>query len=89
MLLNLTLSAAFGLLAALGGTSGPLLAEALLLALLLPAIGAAWALHGRAQMRASTVLRIPFYVAWKIPIYLRLLSGGEKRWVRTERDPGA
>ena len=89
VLLNLTLSAAFGLLAALGGTSGPLLAEALLLALLLPAIGAAWALHGRAQMRASTVLRIPFYVAWKIPIYLRLLSGGEKRWVRTERDPGA
>jgi hypothetical protein len=43
-------------------------------------------LHGRAQIGAATLLRVPLYLLWKIPIYLRLMRGGETRWVRTERD---
>ena len=46
---------------------------------------AAWARHGRAYMGLGTILRLPFYLLWKLPIYLRLVRGGETRWIRTER----
>ncbi|RVT94865.1 glycosyltransferase family 2 protein [Sphingomonas crocodyli] len=47
---------------------------------------AAWALYGRAQMRAGTLLKIPFYILWKLPIYAGTLLGRERRWTRTSRD---
>jgi cellulose synthase/poly-beta-1,6-N-acetylglucosamine synthase-like glycosyltransferase len=64
-------------------------ALALALAALL-AVGAsvllAWARHARAVISARTLLSIPFYVLWKIPMYLSFLAGGrQKTWVRTER----
>ena len=46
---------------------------------------AAWALYGRAQMRATTLLKIPFYIVWKLPIYAGALIGRERRWTRTSR----
>ena len=49
-------------------------------------IVAAWALHGRAQMQATTLLKIPFYIVWKLPIYAGALIGRERRWTRTSRD---
>jgi hypothetical protein len=29
---------------------------------------------------------VPLYVAWKLPIYLKLARGADRRWTRTERD---
>ena len=46
----------------------------------------AWAVHGRDQMGVGTILRLPLYLLWKLPIYLRLIRGGETRWIRTERE---
>lgn len=46
----------------------------------------AWARHARDVISARTLLSIPFYVLWKIPMYLSFLTGGrQKTWVRTER----
>lgn len=60
----------------LGGLIG---AVALLLVL-------AWARDGRQMVSAGTLARIPLYLAWKIPVYLRLAGKRETQWVRTGRD---
>jgi hypothetical protein len=33
----------------------------------------------------ATVLKIPLYVLWKLPIYARMLLGAEQKWNRTDR----
>lgn len=49
-------------------------------------VGAAWWRFGREVLPARRLLAVPGYVAWKLPIYVRLAVGGvERRWVRTER----
>ncbi len=45
----------------------------------------AWWREGRDVMPAGTLLRIPLYLAWKLPVYLRLLYRRQTEWVRTER----
>jgi cellulose synthase/poly-beta-1,6-N-acetylglucosamine synthase-like glycosyltransferase len=47
---------------------------------------AAWLAEGRDQMRMRTLIRLPFYIAWKLPIYAGVLLGRERRWTRTRRD---
>lgn len=54
--------------------------------LLLTAILAAWFKFGRQDLPALTLLSIPFYILWKIPLYFRFLVRPEAQWVRTERD---
>jgi hypothetical protein len=34
----------------------------------------------------TTLLAAPVYIAWKLPIYVKMLVAREKAWVRTERD---
>lgn len=53
---------------------------------LLSAILAAWAKFGRADLPALTLLSIPFYILWKIPLYFKFLVRPQAKWVRTERD---
>jgi cellulose synthase/poly-beta-1,6-N-acetylglucosamine synthase-like glycosyltransferase len=54
--------------------------------LILSAVIAAWAKFGRADLPLLTFLAIPFYVLWKIPLYLGFLIKPQTRWIRTERD---
>ncbi|HEY9700368.1 MAG TPA: glycosyltransferase family 2 protein [Trichocoleus sp.] len=54
--------------------------------LLLIAIVSAWFKFGRADLPALTLLAVPFYVLWKIPLYLAFLVRRQKKWVKTERD---
>lgn len=56
---------------------------------LLATVLLAWFRFGRKVAPASVLLAAPFYVAWKLPMYLAFLGKREKRWVRTERDPAA
>lgn len=64
----------------------PLLSLAVLL-LLGASILLAWALHGRAWLRPAALLRLPLYLLWKLPAYLRIARGrGATSWVRTERE---
>ena len=47
---------------------------------------AAWAAHARGVLPLRDLARIPFYVAWKLPLYLGLWRGRETTWRRTARD---
>lgn len=46
----------------------------------------AWFKFGRAELPARTLLSIPLYILWKLPLYLAFLIQPEKKWIRTERN---
>jgi cellulose synthase/poly-beta-1,6-N-acetylglucosamine synthase-like glycosyltransferase len=52
----------------------------------LMAILIAWAKFARQDLPIRELLSIPFYVFWKIPVYLQFLVKPQSGWVRTERD---
>ena len=54
--------------------------------LLLVAILAAWFRFCRVELPFTTLLSVPLYVLWKIPLYLGFLIKPQTKWVRTERD---
>ena len=74
-----------GLLALLGGSLWPAASLFVLMALLTMALGIAWSREGRAAVSGGTLLRIPLYLLWKLPVYLKLVRGKQSEWVRTER----
>ncbi len=55
--------------------------------LMMIAIVAAWANFGRDRISGKTLLSIPLYILWKIPLYFTFLVKPQKDWVRTQRDP--
>ncbi len=57
--------------------------EGLLLSL---AIITAWVKFAPPDLPISNLLAIPFYILWKIPLYLSFLIKPQKKWIRTERD---
>ena len=77
-------------LAALAGLLGiswwPTLVLALEGLFIITAILCAWMRFGRTELPARTLLAIPFYVLWKIPLYFAFLVRPQTEWVRTERD---
>ena len=76
------------ILAALCWLGGPLAPLWLLSALLTGAILAifvAWAKEGQPWLAPKTLLMLPFYVAWKIPVFLKLVRAPQTQWNRTER----
>jgi cellulose synthase/poly-beta-1,6-N-acetylglucosamine synthase-like glycosyltransferase len=47
---------------------------------------AAWSVAGRAMLSGKMLLRLPFYLVWKLALYARILRRQETpEWVRTER----
>ena len=49
----------------------------------------AWLQEGRDYLSLKTMLQLPYYVIWKLPMYLGLVKRGAPQvWVRTERPPG-
>lgn len=77
--------------AILAGVGGLSWLPALLLGgeglLLVAAIGLAWLGRGRAELPLKTLLAVPLYLLWKIPLYLAFIFRPQTEWVRTERDP--
>jgi cellulose synthase/poly-beta-1,6-N-acetylglucosamine synthase-like glycosyltransferase len=47
----------------------------------------AWGRFGRKTIPLRALLSVPFYMIWKIPLYLGFLFRPEKQWVRTQRTP--
>jgi cellulose synthase/poly-beta-1,6-N-acetylglucosamine synthase-like glycosyltransferase len=64
--------APLGALAAVGG-------------LLAASILAGWARFARHILPPRTLLSIPFYVLWKVPLYLAFVWKRQHSWIRTER----
>jgi cellulose synthase/poly-beta-1,6-N-acetylglucosamine synthase-like glycosyltransferase len=54
--------------------------------LLLLSIVLAWAKFGSSELSILTLLTIPCYVLWKMPIYLAFLIRPQTDWIRTDRD---
>jgi len=59
----------------LNGASGIMLAVAILLA---------WRAHAK-HLPFSALLRVPFYILWKLPIYARFVIRRQTEWIRTPR----
>ena len=50
------------------------------------AIVFAWIAEGRRFASAGALLRLPFYLIWKLPMYIGLArQGAPKEWLRTGR----
>jgi exopolysaccharide biosynthesis WecB/TagA/CpsF family protein len=71
----------------LGASWVPLAAIAGGAVLFAAAIAASWYRFGRRWIPARSLPAIPFYVLWKIPIYLAFLFRRQRSWVSTVRDP--
>jgi cellulose synthase/poly-beta-1,6-N-acetylglucosamine synthase-like glycosyltransferase len=54
--------------------------------LLLLSIVLAWVKFGSSELPIVTLLTVPFYVLWKIPIYVAFLIRPQIDWIRTKRD---
>lgn len=68
------------------GSSGPLLWLLATSGLLAAALALVWGRFGRRHLRLRTLLRVPQYLLWKLPIYGRLLFDRQRAWVRTGRE---
>lgn len=53
--------------------------------LILISILGAWAKFGR-ELPLLSLLVVPFYILWKLPLYLNFIVNPQTKWVRTERD---
>lgn len=74
------------LTALIGGSPVPLLAALTLGTMLSGAVLLGWLAVGRQHLSRSTLVGIPAYILWKLPIYLRLAGRRQRLWVRTDRD---
>jgi len=75
-----------GLVAALGGPPAPLFTAITVVVVFVASVGWAWHQAGRDYLSLATLLRVPGYILWKLPIYARLLVNRQRAWIRTSRD---
>ncbi|MBO9581050.1 MAG: glycosyltransferase [Sphingobium sp.] len=85
MTLGIALLGAVAVLALLGGSWLPAAMLFIAMALATFTLGMAWSREGRIAISCATLLRIPLYLLWKLPVYLKLVRGKQSEWVRTER----
>lgn len=86
-LLVLLLAAAICMLAMLTGLSAPLVFLLGAAAVLALALLAAWWRHARAMVPLASLLRVPGYLLWKMPLLAQFVTRRERAWLRTERNP--
>jgi hypothetical protein len=77
-----------GLLLWIAGASGwPLAPLAFALALSSMCLMLAWVRGGARFVSFGSLVRIPAYILWKLPLYIGLArEGAPKEWTRTKRD---
>lgn len=75
------------LLTLAGASVVPVIVLGAATAAVLVALTGAWLAIGRQFLSGSALLRLPLYMLWKVPLYLKLIRGRERNWVRTERRP--
>jgi cellulose synthase/poly-beta-1,6-N-acetylglucosamine synthase-like glycosyltransferase len=68
-----------------GAGAGPLLVLGGGIVAVILFLFAAWVRFGHDDLSAASLLAAPFYILWKVPIYLNFLVRPERAWVRTER----
>lgn len=53
--------------------------------MLLVAVVSAWAGFAQSDLALQTLLSVPLYLIWKIPVYLKFVKAPQVEWVRTDR----
>ncbi|MEH6757979.1 MAG: glycosyltransferase family 2 protein [Parasphingorhabdus sp.] len=86
MLLSLCALAGVGIISLWSGQFGPLWLLFFSYVVALIILFAAWWREGRAVLGFQSLLRVPFYIVWKIPIYLGFFTSRQTVWNRTRRD---
>ena len=92
--LALLLTIAAGMLAVTAGlawagaSAAPAITLAAIFAAALIVVFVAWLHGGRRWLRGTALLKAPFYILWKLPIYLGFLRRRETEWRRTSRSDG-
>ncbi len=82
----LVVDAALALAAGLAGAgAAPLWLAGGLCSTFLAAVLAAWAVQGRDLVRLRELMSVPWYIAAKLPVYLRFVVKRQRAWVRTDR----
>lgn len=71
---------------AAGGTALPLLVSVLAGVFLFVAVLLGWYRFGRSLVPLSAILAVPFYILWKVPLYVTFLFRPQTIWVRTDRE---
>lgn len=85
-LMNVCMLVVAALLALTGGSAWPLIITVAVGALSVAALLLAWAKEGRRFVSAGTLVRLPIYVVWKVPMYLGLMRrGAPEEWLRPGR----
>ncbi len=69
------------------GTLVPAGLVACLIGLVFFSLALAWFNGGNRFLHVRSILLIPLYIFWKIPVYLRFAIGRRSEWVRTDRTP--
>lgn len=73
--------------AAVGAPAWPLVTQVVVGAIAAAALAITWAREGRRFVSGATLLRLPIYVLWKLPMYLGLARrGAPDEWLRTGRN---
>lgn len=49
------------------------------------AVVSAWAQFAQSDLALKTLLSVPMYILWKIPVYLKFITEPQVEWVRTRR----
>lgn len=70
----------------LGGSWIPSIVLAIEGLLVFISIVGSWAKFGRTDISGLSLLAVPFYILWKIPLYLAFVVKPQTKWVRTQRD---
>lgn len=71
---------------AIGGAFWPIIVQVTIGLLAFLALCLAWFREGRQFASGATLLRLPLYLVWKLPMYVRFARyGAPKEWVRTAR----
>jgi len=50
------------------------------------AVALSWSRYGRQVVSLGALAYAPFYALWKLPVYLKFLTGRQVEWVRSKRD---
>lgn len=74
-----------GIGAILGASWLPFAVLAIAGVLIFLSIISAWAKFGQKDIPGQSLLAVPFYVLWKIPLYFAFIIKRQSQWVRTER----
>lgn len=86
LMANGALLAAWWLLFLFGGPARLLFLSFVACVAIVAVVLAAWAAAGRTMISGRVLMKLPFYLFWKIALYGRILRRKEKaEWTRTER----